>query len=1348
MVTSDRLIRTLITDKTWTPRSCVADTTLSDLNLEWPTALTVDPLRQTLLVLDSDVVYRIDVAAELARIEVGAPTGCDSLISSTNDTLSAVRLHSAKALAVGDDGTLLVVESNGKKLNQVRAFGRDGRPTLIAGKTSKCDCDRRNCPCDNEGQVLARDAHLHQPIAIVVDAAGTLHIADQANFKIKSMHPMRPSWDAHERLYDIVSADTNEVYLFNGFGQHVATQSLLSGQFVYNFTYHIDNSYGRLLQVIGGGGHRLYFVRRSNTEIQIETSHAVKTTLRLGNFDQMLETVALPDGGFIRLDHDAGKGLLLSKVDADGRAWFYDYNADGRADRLVTPAGDTYRVSESVVGQHLVSRVTRNGKFFSEFVVSPSELGAIGASNRRVLVVDGGFYVDANGYRSQFDGSEHPLLAPHETTLLKRKASLPALNEPQRRELTSRLEWRSFVRREGKGASKRVAQVNGRNALTVEFDRRERMDNLTDHADHKLLVVHYNEAGQIVEFEPSVADLASMNISYDAHGRTKRLAWGDRRAAFVYDQQSRLTDATAGPDGNLLPRKYAYELESSHWPSTVQVPSGLEYSVVYDDRGGLSEITTPSGDDHKFGFVHDFGRSILLRSVPFAAEPFVFALDDQQRPSEFVSPMGLRRASYQRDSLGRLSAVVADGAAVVYSYSDGSDQPVVVESPHFRRETIRQGPLPVSVSERRMAGDDESLVTAAHFAYEYDDLLRLSAVHASFDGSATLEPARFAYDSNTGRLSRVKSYNLLYDGAKTRLMGDNNVVLERMYGAHRELVQLRLVIHGNKVMEQTAHYDSAGRVEGVERTVAGEQRPPQVRTYNVDGTLGQLNVGDQAHRWTLHYDLDGRLKAVNDNKLQLINGAPVDMEKLKFETDASGAVVRRGDEWFEYDAFGRLRRISQKDATNVTYVYDDSDRLIGQKRRDGVWTRFFYALPHRPNLLTHATTGETITAFYYDDEDRLFAMQRAGTHYMIVADVDGTPSFVFDGNGALVKEVLRDPLGRELARHSDGCVSPNSLLAPVDPFYPETVDLFRVDSIGQQHLPSDVVSWLRLVGIDMRNVVPLLQLNDRRWLSAEWDVASALCSAERSVLSAAECGVASRIQHFSRFATVGPSLVLPPGLGLGVARRVRWANVASVVGAGVSISTDGTNRAVVHIAKSVDMPTHDALNLLLNESFFVGAQLAALDAAAPAGSRAIVERHFWKKSAEQSVQDLTSLGIVSETATLTSLLNISVGDSQVTIVGPRSRTIIHYGDNMEALRRRLVKEETKGVERRVWAREADLVERKQPTRTPWSESQRQQLLADGFVSDFAPVFRPPPADSGVVASLSDLTFWEFKSTKR
>jgi hypothetical protein len=338
-------------------------------------------------------------------------------------------------------------------------------------------------------------------------------------------------------------------------------------------------------------------------------------------------------------------------------------------------------------------------------------------------------------------------------------------------------------------------------------------------------------------------------------------------------------------------------------------------------------------------------------------------------------------------------------------------------------------------------------------------------------------------------------------------------------------------------------------------------------------------------------------------------------------------------------------------------------------------------------------------------------------------------------------------------------VSPNAILAPIDPFYPEAVDLFRVDAASQQNLPTgngkecsvrnlsyaffaDVVSWLRLVGIDMHNVAPLLQLNDQRWLSAYWDAAASLCPRDRPVLSAAECGVATRIQHFSRFATVGPSLVLPPAPNRGEI-HARWSAVPSVVGSGVAISTDRANRAIVHLAESVEMATHDALNLLLNESFFVGAQLGPDGA----GSRAIVERHFWKKSADKSVQDLTSLGIVSETATLTPLLNISVGEDELIIIGAQSRTYIHYGDDMEALKNRLAQEQTMDSVRRLWAHEVELVRHKRPTRTQWSDAQRQQLLVDGAVSGFAPVFRPP-VDSAVAASSADLTFWTIESANR
>jgi hypothetical protein len=82
---------------------------------------------------------------------------------------------------------------------------------------------------------------------------------------------------------------------------------------------------------------------------------------------------------------------------------------------------------------------------------------------KRVILVDDGIYVEVDGYRNHFSSSSNALLAPYESTLSKRKSQLPAMINPNRRELTSRIEWRNTIRHDAKNAAtKRIAQVGRR----------------------------------------------------------------------------------------------------------------------------------------------------------------------------------------------------------------------------------------------------------------------------------------------------------------------------------------------------------------------------------------------------------------------------------------------------------------------------------------------------------------------------------------------------------------------------------------------------------------------------------------------------------------------------------------------------------------------------------------------------------------------------------------------------------------------------------------------------------------------------------------------------------------------
>ena len=40
-----------------------------------------------------------------------------------------------------------------------------------------------------------------------------------------------------------------ELYVFNRYGQHVATKNIITDQYVYNFTYNVNSYYGKLVKV-------------------------------------------------------------------------------------------------------------------------------------------------------------------------------------------------------------------------------------------------------------------------------------------------------------------------------------------------------------------------------------------------------------------------------------------------------------------------------------------------------------------------------------------------------------------------------------------------------------------------------------------------------------------------------------------------------------------------------------------------------------------------------------------------------------------------------------------------------------------------------------------------------------------------------------------------------------------------------------------------------------------------------------------------------------------------------------------------------------------------------------------
>lgn len=358
----------------WLPLECKTEFTTDNLRLQWPTTVITRKTTDKLMFLDGDIVFEF-ISGRKIRIVAGTSANCASLTSPSNETFRPVPLKNVASIATTLDGKLLVAETDGRRLHRIRMFDETRRRIqMLSGAESNCDCSK-NCPCDDSSDVvLARNARLNRPVCLAVDHRGFVLIADQGNFKVRSLRPSEPEFNSHFRHFEIFSAESQEVYMFNRHGQHVATKDLITDKFLYNFTYHVDSSYGTLVQVTSGGGRRLTIGRKDRFKISLENSDGLKSYVHISRFHQNLEKFVDPNGAAIRFRYENNNGLLISKQDSAGSVWLYEYDARGHLNSMVVPTGETYSLKNFIVNNQMDVNVFKNNRLWWHFRINDNEI--------------------------------------------------------------------------------------------------------------------------------------------------------------------------------------------------------------------------------------------------------------------------------------------------------------------------------------------------------------------------------------------------------------------------------------------------------------------------------------------------------------------------------------------------------------------------------------------------------------------------------------------------------------------------------------------------------------------------------------------------------------------------------------------------------------------------------------------------------------------------------------------------------------------------------------------------------------------------------------------------------------
>uniref|UniRef100_A0A673WTU2 Teneurin-2 n=1 Tax=Salmo trutta TaxID=8032 RepID=A0A673WTU2_SALTR len=1357
-VDQNGIISTLIKTNDLTavrPLSCDSSMDVSQVRLEWPTDLAVNPTDNSLYVLENNVILRITENHQVSII-AGRPMHCQ--VPGIDYSLSKLAIHSAlesaTAIAISHTGVLYIAETDEKKINRVRQVSASGETSLLAGATSECDCKNDvNCQCFSGDEGYATDAGLNAPTSLAVSPDGTLFIADLNNIRVRAVRRDRPM-ATPVGLYEVGSPREQEMYVFGRDGLHRQTVSLITGEPLYNFTYGQD----RELAAVADNCNNTLRVRRDG-------SGQLRLVLLPEN---QVVTLGLDPAGGLRsvsalnqevalMSYAANTGLLASKADETGWTNFYEYDSEGRLTNVTYPTGVVTSLHRDIDQSINIDMESSNR---DDDVTVITNLSSAEASytvvqdqvrNNYQFCYNGTLRVlYANGMGLSFHTEPHILAGSVSPTIGQRNISLPTdsgLNS---------IEWR--MRKELIKSKVTVygrkLRAHGRNLLSIDFDRNTRTEKIYD--DHRkfTLRIMYDQQGRPATWLPS-SSLAVVNVSYSPTGRLVGLQRGSMSQRSEFDTFGRILSRTF-VDGKVWSFSYLDRSMVLHLQQ-----SQRQYVFEFDTSGRIISVTMPSMARHTMSTHVSIGYIRNIYNPPESNATIIHDFSEDGRPrATFYLGTG-RHVIYKYGKLAKLSEVLYDSTAVTFGYDEtaGVLKMVNLQSGGFSC-TIRYRKVGPLVDKQMYRFSEEGMVNA-RFDYTYhDNSFRVASIKPVI-GETPLPVDLYRYDEISGKVEHFGKFGIIYYDVN-QIITTAVMTLSKHFDAHGRIKEVQYEIFRSLMYWMTVQYDSMGRVIKRELKIGPYANTTQYRyEYDGDGQLVGVKVNDWS-TWRYSYDLNGNLHLLNPGNSARLLPLRYDLRDritrlgdMQYRVDEDGVLSQRGADVFLYNSNGLLEQAYSRTPRgwNVRYRYDGLGRRISRKTNEGEHLQFFYADLNYPGRITHVYnhSGGEITSFYYDLQGHLFAMEvTGGEEYYIASDNTGTPLAVFSSNGQMVKQLqytaygevyhdsnpdfnmavgfhggLYDPLTklvhfgqRDYDVLAGRWTAPDHKLLPKIGKEPSPFNLYMFknnnplsDMIDVKSYVTDVKSWLVMFGFQLSNIIPGFPRHPMYFVEPPYELlASQDCETAQLITGVQHAAE----RHNQAFMALEGRLLNKehwakrdkPGYWFGtkipiVGRGMMLAIKEGHVVTGVSGLASEDSRKVAQV---------------LNNAIYLEGTHYTIDGK---------DCHFFVKLGLAD-SDLLSLGLSSGRKALENGVNVTVSGRSRRGVTVEIHTValslsVRYGlaaDVLEKERGRLLEQAHQRALSGAWMREQQCLRESREGGRLWAEGERQQLLAAGKVPGY------------------------------
>ncbi|XP_037506639.1 teneurin-m isoform X6 [Rhipicephalus sanguineus] len=1363
MVDKNGIIHTLIGDhyhkNHWKPIPCTGTFSLTQVNLRWPTELSINPLDNSLHILDDHMVLRVTPDKRI-KIVAGRPLHCPSTAGrERSDFATDVFLEAPQSLAFGPNGDLYIAESDSQLVNRVRVLGSDGRISRFAGAELKCSCLELNCKCFDEDHFLASTSKLSTISSITVTPDGILHVCDQGNLRVRSVTASLPKPN-DQHLYEIYSPETQQVYTFNRHGQHTSTRNILTGKVIYTFTYNVNTSFGKLNTVTDAEGNKVYILRDYSNHVKtIENTQGAKCQLEMSRM-KLLQSFVTPDNFKTVFDYHGSTGLVRSKIDSSGRSVVYAYDEYGRLTEAITPSGQTIRLSYNLSTKGASVTVTRDGKDPVSLLIKGSDVTTrIGLSEERITQTSDGslLLLSEDASSRDIETVANPVITDL-SPVLGETFPVPAkLRISLSDDVNQRFEWRYYLRREGKARQKQIMQVgrklkvNGDNLLAIEFDRQQYSETLYDRNQLALLTVRYDSLGHPLSWQPT-QNVTSVTLEYDRFGRLVRWERGQLSEKYSFDIRGRLADVRYADGSGIM---YKYDDGPISVPTEIILPSGSRYILQYDVSGSLQAVITPNGHKHEIATQTSIGFYKLLYLAPGVGHPYVLHYNDRGQVVAKFFPKNKGRVVYTYTDEGRLESILCGPERTDFYYHNSTAliKSITKNVPglDFRVDYRHHGSL---LKEERHRYNSRSGLDGAKFRYQYDP--RLSSVEVEINGKSTIT-TKYRYNSESGTLEQVQQFLVHRPKLNSIFIQDEARQYSKTIGTdtYGRLVVLAITLWNKEIFSLSLQYDNRSRIKHAHTKIGKDHASHTTNyTYTVDGFLEEVSG---AQSWRFIYDINGNMKSLwegprqislrHDDGDRLIGYGDVEL----YLVDVRGFIVQRGEEKFKFNAMSQLVHAFELHQYEVQYVYDAQNRLIARKDHRGNITQFIYADLQRPTAITHMHYPKDSLTFVliYDTLGHLIYMQQGNNKFYVACDHLGSPVAVFSSEGTIIKEIQRNPFGKVTYDsnpefflpvdfqgglrdpvtqliHFGGRVydalgvqwlTPNWESMPTLLQKPYDIHLYRFhgnDPINPAqadggHL-NDLPAWMSALGYDMRRVLVAPQTRCPPDTRVGAPVPEAV-----PVISGLSC-MADIVQaEFYRFSTVPKTAVKLDSSSFQRHINSRVSNLPSVLGDGILLSRGEAHRAAVHVVSESSPILRDVMVAIFNDTLIVDVHFSLH------GQDSFF---FVQPQLSKAEEDWVQLGRLGTMFNITKHVVESEG-----VGGPRGQVDIRmhstsvvlnirYGTSLQEERHRLMRHARRRAVDDAWTQELELVRNGHKGSNDWTKGEREELMATGMVARY------------------------------